>query len=107
MKDRLAFVHFVKSRKKIKNNGIFPKWKPITLLLGMRAEKRLQRIARCCVKKTTEPNLESNCMGPILQGSFADNAIGENNLLITRARVGRGKRYVFCSRLPLQKNLFS
>src|SRR3989344_5331696 len=36
MKDRMAFVHFAKSRKKIKNNGIFSKWKPTTLPQGTR-----------------------------------------------------------------------
>jgi len=60
MKDRMAFVHFVKSRKKIKNNGIFPKWKPTTSCLGTRAEKRLQRTAKCYVRNIIELNLEYN-----------------------------------------------
>src|SRR3989338_2652572 len=54
----MEFAHFAKSRKKRKNNGIFLKWKPITLLLGTRAEKRLQRIAKCYARNTTELNLE-------------------------------------------------
>src|SRR3989344_2545544 len=58
MKDRMAFVHFVKSRKKIKNNGIFLRWKPTTSHLGTRAEKRLQRTAKCYARNTIEPNQE-------------------------------------------------
>ena len=52
----MEFAHFVKSRKKRKNNGIFQKWKPTILRLGMEAEKHCPKIARCCVKTAIEPN---------------------------------------------------
>src|SRR3989344_8714245 len=95
MNGREVFVLGAKKKRRKSRSGILKKWKQITSRLGTRVEKQLHRIAKCYARNTTELNLESNCTSPILQGSFADNAIGENNLLITRARVGRGKRYVF------------
>lgn len=57
MSDKTAFAHFAKSRKRTRNNGIFQKWKPTTSRLGTKVEKRLQRIAKCCARNTTELNL--------------------------------------------------
>src|SRR3989344_4355719 len=61
MRDRKVFAHIVKARTR-KRNGELKKWKPTTLLLGTRAVKRPQKIARCFAKTIIVGNLENKNM---------------------------------------------
>jgi hypothetical protein len=41
----------------VKNTLTYPKWKAITLIHGVKAEKQPQIIVKCCVNLATDENL--------------------------------------------------
>src|SRR3989344_5369028 len=55
----MAFAHTAKARTR-KRSGKLKKWRPTISHLGTRAEKQMQKTAKCYASRTTELSLGNN-----------------------------------------------